>query len=111
MTADALQRSQTPNERDTPPSPAVQRGYVTRDVARRWRVSKDWVDDLIRRGELRAINTARIKSGRPRYVILPEHLAEYERRMEVAPPSKPAPRRRRQQGLIDYYPDTDGGAK
>jgi hypothetical protein len=80
-----------------------QRGFTPREVARRYRVSPDRVRGWIRSGELKALNTARARCARPRFVILSRHLADFERSRLVSPPTKPAPRRRRQTGAIDYY--------
>src|SRR5262249_46399342 len=55
-------------------------------------------------GELGAIDTARHRCGRPRYVILPHHLAAWERGRQAAPPPRPA-RRRERAPAVDYYPD------
>jgi hypothetical protein len=79
-------------------------GYTVADVARRHRVSPDWIRELIRKGKLRAISTARTKSGRPRFVILPEHLAEYESGIEVGQPVERVPRRKRLTRR-DYLPE------
>jgi hypothetical protein len=69
-------------------------------------MGKDRVRGLIKSGELRAINTSPTKCGKPRYVVTPEALAEWERSREVqAPAPKPTPRRRRKSGEIDFYPD------
>jgi transposase len=78
-------------------------GLTVRDVARRYRVGEDKVRTWIRHGELRAINTAAVLCGRPRWVVPVESLAEFERRRTGGPPPKP-PRRRRRQQLIDYFP-------
>jgi hypothetical protein len=59
---------------------------------------------MIARGELGAVNTAAARCGRPRYVVLPHHLTEFERQRSAAPPPKP-PRRRKKPYTIDYYPD------
>jgi hypothetical protein len=59
---------------------------------------------MIERGELGALNTAPRRCGKPRYVILPEHIAAYVRSREVGPPPKPAPRRKKPSGFVDYYP-------
>jgi hypothetical protein len=75
-----------------------------RDVARRYRVGEDKVRGWIARGELQAINTATILCAKPRWVVLPEALAEFERRRTGGPPPK-APRRRRRPEVRDYYPD------
>jgi transposase len=81
-------------------------GLTTRDVARRYRVGEDKVRAWIARGELRAINTADCGRGRPRWVITPDSLAEFERgRQADRPAPKRAPRRKRQADTIDFYPD------
>jgi transposase len=78
-------------------------GLTVHDVARRYRVGEDKVRAWIRRGELHAINTAAAVCGRPRWVITPEALAEFEKWRSGARPEKP-PRRRRRQEMIDYFP-------
>jgi excisionase family DNA binding protein len=75
---------------------------TVREVARRYRVGEDKVRAWIARGELAAINTASTLCGRPRWVIAPTALAEFERRRAAAPP--PRPRRRKRTPEIDYYP-------
>jgi hypothetical protein len=80
------------------------RGHTVRDVARRYRVGEDKVRGWIARGELKAINTATVLCSRPRWVILPEALTEFERRRAGGPPPKPAPRRKRPV-TVDFYPD------
>jgi excisionase family DNA binding protein len=74
------------------------------EVARYLRMSRDRVRDLIRRGELRAIDTAPTRCGRPRWIITPEALAEWERRRTAGPQPKPV-RRRKRTPDVDYYPD------
>jgi hypothetical protein len=73
-------------------------------VARRYRVSPDKVRAWIRRGDLRAVNTAALACARPRFVVTPEALAEFERGRACGLPPKP-PRKRRQPFQVDYYPD------
>jgi transposase len=80
-------------------------GLTVRDVARRYRVGDDKVRGWIRRGELRAINTAAVLRGKPRWVVPVEALAEFERRRSAAEPPQPARRRRKQPGFVDYFPD------
>jgi excisionase family DNA binding protein len=75
-----------------------------RETARYLRVGRDRVRDLIRRGDLGAIDTATGRNRKPRWVILPHHLAEFARRHAVAEAPRPTPRRRRP-ALKDYYPD------
>jgi transposase len=78
-------------------------GFTTRDVARRHRVDEEKVRGWIRRGELKAINTAATRSGKPRWVVTPEALAAFEQCRSGGPPPKP-PRRRRRVAAVDYYP-------
>jgi hypothetical protein len=81
------------------------RGFTPNELARLLRVSPDRVRAWIKSGKLDAINTARTRSGKPRFVILPRHLEEFERGHRVSPPHKPSPRRRRPSTEIDFYPD------
>ena len=78
-------------------------GLTVREVAKRYRVSPDKIRGWIKRGELAAINTATVLCRRPRFVILPEHLAEFEKKLAAAPPPKPR-RRKKPAGLVDYFP-------
>lgn len=80
------------------------RGLTTAEVARRYRVGEDRVRAWIKSGVLKAINSADAKCGKPRYVVLPEALAEFERTRSAASPPK-APRRQRQSGQKDFFPD------
>jgi transposase len=89
----------------TPPQVAPQRGHTPRELAKLLRVSADRVRGWIARGELGALNTAAALCGRPRYVVLPHHLAEFEQRRRAANVPTPPRRRRRQPGHVDYYPD------
>jgi hypothetical protein len=79
-------------------------GWTVADAARRWRVSEDKIRTWISRGELRAINTASVLCGKPRWVIPPEALADFERRRAGGTATK-TPRRRRRQIARDYCPD------
>jgi hypothetical protein len=80
------------------------RGRTVRDLSAYYRVSEDKIRRWIASGELRAINTAAALCGKPRWVIPPDALADFERRRAAGPPPKP-PRRRRRPAAIDYYPD------
>jgi transposase len=80
------------------------RGLTVTDVARRYRVGEDKVRAWITRGELRAVNTAAVRCGKPRYVVPPEALAEFERNRDAGPPPKPIRSPRKPQ-VRDYYPD------
>jgi transposase len=80
------------------------RGLTVRDVARRYRVGQDKVRAWIRRAELRAINTATVLCGKPRWVIPPDALVEFEKRRAGGPQAKPI-RHRKRSPMVDYYPD------
>jgi hypothetical protein len=80
------------------------RGWTPRELARLLRVRVERVRGWIQDGSLKAINTAAAKCGKPRYVVLPHHLAEFERQHAAAAP-KEGPRRRRRKATKDYYPD------
>lgn len=78
---------------------------TVRDVAKRYRCSPDKIRLFIARGELAAVNIATALCGRPRWVITTEALADFEKRRAGGPPPKPARRKRKPTGLVDYYPD------
>jgi transposase len=80
-------------------------GLTVREFARRYRVSEDKVRAWVARGELKAINTAAALCGKPRWVILPEALAEFEKARRGGPAPKPQRQRRRRAQEIDFYPD------
>jgi excisionase family DNA binding protein len=82
----------------------LQAGLTVADVARRYRVGEDKIRRWISTGELRATNTATVLCGRPRWVISPDALAEFERRRASGPPPKVS-RRPRHAAAIDYFPD------
>src|SRR5262245_43050147 len=82
----------------------IPRGWTVPRLAKLLCVSPETVRTWIRNKELKAINTAR-RNGRPRYVILPHHLEEFERRHLAATETSTAPpRRRRRQpdGWTDF---------
>jgi hypothetical protein len=81
------------------------RGLTVRDLAARYRVSEDKIRAWIRRGELAAINTSTALCGKPRFIVLPDALREFEKRRGAALPPKPPPRRRNRIDFVDYYPD------
>jgi transposase len=89
---------------DPTPARPPARGLTVREAARYLRVGEDRIRSWIRAGELGAVSTADPCRGRPRWVILPHHLAAWERRRTASPPPK-TPRRRRQPQVIDFYPD------
>jgi excisionase family DNA binding protein len=80
-------------------------GLTVREVARRYRVSEDKVRAWIAKGELKAVNTSTNLCARPRWIILPDALAELERRRAGGPPPPKPRRQRRPAGQVDYFPD------
>jgi hypothetical protein len=80
------------------------RGFTTADLALRYRVSEDKIRQWIRDGLIRAINTADVLCAKPRFVVPPEALADFERVRSAATPPKP-PRRKRKTEAVDFYPD------
>ena len=88
-------------EEITPP-----RGRTVREFAALYRVSKSKVLRWIAAGELKAINIAERRDGKPRWVITPDAQAEFERdRTAGRPASKSSRRRRLPPGFVDHYPD------
>jgi hypothetical protein len=81
------------------------RGLTVADVAARYRVGEDKVRAWIRRRELKAINTATALCGKPRFVVLPDALVEFETSRAAAEPPKPPRRRKKRIDFVDYYPD------
>jgi hypothetical protein len=81
------------------------RGWTVAELARYVRIGRERLRGMIRRGELGAINTAPARCGRPRYIVFPHHLAEWERLRQAATAPAPARRRRQAAGQVDYYPD------
>lgn len=81
-------------------------GLTVPQLAKRYRVSPDKIRNWIRRGELRAVNVASRLCGRPRFVVTPDALADFEKKraaQSAAP--KPARRKRLPKGTIDFFPD------
>jgi hypothetical protein len=92
---------------DPPPSRHHQpgAGLTVEDAARRYRVSPDKIRVWIALGELRAVNTSAVKCAKPRWVIPPEALDEFERKRSGGPGPKPMKRRCRPSPQIDFFPD------
>jgi hypothetical protein len=87
--------------------PAAERpkgGLTPNEVAKRLRVNADKVRAWIKCGKLDAINTASAKCGKPRWVVTPEALARFEASQKPEAPPIPAPRCKRQRGMVDYFP-------
>ena len=73
--------------------PKNQVGQTPNELAKVLRVSPDRIRSWITSGKLKALNLAPTRAGRPRFVILPHHLQEFERRHQAAS-SQPKPSQR-----------------
>jgi hypothetical protein len=91
-------------EAPVPAASPLTRGVTPRELSRRWRCSHDRIREWIRAGVLKAINLAPTNCGRPRFVVLPEHLAEFEAKRQAAPATTPR-RKSRNVSEVDYFPD------
>jgi hypothetical protein len=80
-------------------------GLTVANVAARYRVSPDKVRGWIARGELAAVNVAANLSGKPRWVVTPEALEQFERHRRGGVTPKPARKRPKVTNAIDFYPD------
>jgi hypothetical protein len=78
-------------------------GYTPREVARYLRISPERVRTLIVKGELGAINMARIECGRPRYRVMPHHLRAFEEGRKAVVPETTR-RRRTPPDIIEFFP-------
>lgn len=90
---------------DDPLEKESSRGLLPSEVARIYRVSVEKVYGWIKRGQLAAINVARVRCGKPRFVILPHALKDFERKMAAETPWAPPPPRRKRYTGKDYFPD------
>ncbi len=74
------------------------------ELANRWGISPDKILVWIHSGELRAINAATQRGGRPRYLIDERDIAVFEQRRCVEPKTRQSRRvRRSSPGVIDFF--------
>ena len=85
------------------PALPASRGRTTAEVASYYRVGVGKVLAWIRSGQLVAVNTASTLCGRPRWIVTPQALADFEARRQSGPPPQPS-RRSKRTAWIDYYP-------
>ena len=78
-------------------------GLKTAEVAKRYRVGLDKVRSWIKSGELQAIDTSPHRCGRPRFIILPDAIADFENRRAFIKPRAERPKRRIQPKDIPEY--------
>ena len=72
-------------------------------VARLFGVRDSKVATWIRTGELRAVNLAERRDGRPRYRIAPEALDEFLAARAVVPTVRTSRRRAKQEAVIEFF--------
>ena len=65
-------------------------------------IATDKVLSWIRSGELKAVNVALQRNGRPRYRISLDAIEEFEQRRTPQPAPAPTPRRRREGHVREY---------
>jgi hypothetical protein len=81
---------------------SVKPSYTPADLCDRWRCSHSHVLNLIRAGELVAINIG--TGGRSRYVVSAESLDDFESGRTVRPPAKQSQRRRKKRAdVIEFF--------
>jgi hypothetical protein len=86
---------------------SVQRATRTKltppQIAEAWGISPEKVLRWIKIGELRALNCATRRRGRPRYLVDVEDLKAFETGRRVCAPPVPSPRRRRRAAGLPHY--------
>jgi len=86
-----------------PRSSTERRKFTPNEVARMWGVAPEKIIGFIRAGELNAIDVSR-GNRRPRFLIDVDDLRAFERRRADCPQPQPTqPRRRRPEGVTQYY--------
>lgn len=76
--------------------------HTPADLCDRWRCSHSHVLNIIRSGDLRAINIG--TGGRARYVITEEALEDFEAGRTVRAPAKEVKRRRKKRAdVIEFF--------
>lgn len=84
---------------------AAPRASTVQEVSQRYGVGEHTVLGWIASGQLRAIHVGRRPgAGKPRWRITPEALAAFEQVRTSAPPAAKLPRRKRPEGVIEFYP-------
>lgn len=80
------------------------RAITPNTYARRLGVGIHKILRWIARGELRALNVASEASRKPQWAILPDAIADFERRREAQPPPQLQRKRRRNPPeMIEYF--------
>ena len=82
---------------------ATSRYSTPPQLAKRYGVDPTKILHWIKTGELRAINLATDRNGRPRYRIAPADLAAFEVSRAVQPPAPRLRRRSADPGVIQFF--------
>jgi hypothetical protein len=78
--------------------------YTPPQLARLWQVSRKKILGWLARGELRGIDLATRRGGRPRWRIPLDAVLAFEQARAAVPTAEVAPRRRRPAvGVIEYF--------
>jgi hypothetical protein len=72
-------------------------------LARQWGIDVQKVLHWVKTGELKAINIARDRSGRPRYAIDLADVQIFELSRQVEPPAPKVRRRRADSSVIQFF--------
>jgi hypothetical protein len=72
-------------------------------LARLWGISPEKVISWIRRGELRAVNVASRLGGRPRWLIDPKDVEDFERRRTATAAPRPRRRKAPPADFVEFY--------
>ena len=73
------------------------------ELARQWGIDVAKVLKWIKSGELRAVNLATTRTGRPRYAIDQADMAIFEASRAVQPPAPRVRRRKKDPSIIEFF--------
>jgi excisionase family DNA binding protein len=88
-----------------PPAGRPATGLTPNELAKLLRVSPDRIRGWIKAGEMPALNVASARCRRPKYVVLPHHLQQFEHSRQAAVPKPALRRKKKATGVVDFYPD------
>jgi hypothetical protein len=84
--------------------PPADRHFTPPQLARRWQVSRSKILGWLARGEIRGIDLATRRGGRPRWRIPLDAVLAFEQARAAVPAAQSAPRRKRAAaGVIEYF--------
>ena len=85
------------------PTLASRTKFTPPQLAAQWGIDVQKVLHWIKAGELRAVNLATRRDGRPRYAISPADIALFEAARVVQPPAPRIRRRRVDPNVIQFF--------